>query len=208
MSGDEFFAWKGVDNCEFNQGAEARFLQLVTGWIEQSDGAVPVGAVVSDCSFLLNVSPATVKRYIQKHTSRFATLMVTERGLELRAGASQGGAHPSQAGGSTSQGGAPLSQAGGSTSQGGAPLSQAGGSTSQGGAPLSQAGGSTSQARRESKERVLAEWFDLPGTIAPASSAARSSPPSRSSTRLVSWLQARAVVRRRRQLRSLTPAGE
>ena len=180
MSGDEFFAWKGVDNCEFNQGAEARFLQLVTGWIEQSDGAVPVGAVVSDCSFLLNVSPATVKRYIQKHTSRFATLMVTERGLELRAGASQGGAHPSQAGGSTSQGGA----------------------------PLSQAGGSTSQARRESKERVLAEWFDLPGTIAPASSAARSSPPSRSSTRLVSWLQARAVVRRRRQLRSLTPAGE
>ena len=76
-------ALKSLDIIAFNQGAENRFVELVTAFLEE-EGPQPVNTVVSEASFELDISPATVKRYLQKHSARRAKFLIQEKLVRLR----------------------------------------------------------------------------------------------------------------------------
>ena len=76
-------ALKSLDLIAFNQGAEQRFVELVTAYLTE-EGPQPVNAVVSEASFELDISPATAKRYLQKHSARRAEFLIQEKLVRLR----------------------------------------------------------------------------------------------------------------------------
>jgi len=80
---NDLAALKNLDVIAFNQGAEKSFIDLVTDFLEE-EGPQPINAVISEASFELDISPATAKRYLQKHTARRAEFIVQEKLVRLR----------------------------------------------------------------------------------------------------------------------------
>lgn len=76
--------WKYIDLVQFNRDAESAFLRVVSRMIADAGGGVPVKVILSDVSFLLDISPQTVKRYLVKHSSRFGSLVVSKGVVSLR----------------------------------------------------------------------------------------------------------------------------
>ena len=76
-------ALKSLDIITFNQNAEKSFVELVSTFL-QEEGPQPVNTVISEASFELDISPATAKRYLQKHTARRAEFIVQEKLVRLR----------------------------------------------------------------------------------------------------------------------------
>lgn len=74
----DFRNQKHVDVMSFNAGAEAAFVELVRGLIEEAPGKtqVPLSEVMREASYELNVSTMTVKRYLTKMSARRAPLRV------------------------------------------------------------------------------------------------------------------------------------
>lgn len=80
---NDLSALKALDIIAFNQSAETRFVELVSAYL-QEEGPQPVGAIVSEASFELDISPATAKRYLLKHSARRAEFVVQEKLVRLR----------------------------------------------------------------------------------------------------------------------------
>ena len=76
-------ALKSLDIVAFNQNAEKNFVDLVTAFL-QEEGPQPVSTVIAEASYELDISPATAKRYLQKHTARRAEFIVAEKLVRLR----------------------------------------------------------------------------------------------------------------------------
>ena len=76
-------ALKSFDIIAFNQSAEDRFVQLVTTILE-TEGPQPVNTIIAETSFDLDISPATAKRYLLKHSARKAEFLVHEKLVRLR----------------------------------------------------------------------------------------------------------------------------
>ena len=80
---NDLTALKSLDVIAFNQGAEERFVALVKSYLEE-EGPQPVNAVLAEASFELDISPATAKRYLIKHSARRAEFVVLEKLVRLR----------------------------------------------------------------------------------------------------------------------------
>ena len=81
----DFSALKTTDITAFNRRAEGAFVEMVTAWLRQSgDGGLSEGFIVQNAAFLLDVSPATVKRYLFKHSAVVAEFEVSEGVVRLR----------------------------------------------------------------------------------------------------------------------------
>ena len=65
---------KALDPIEFNAGAERAFLTLATMLI--TDGAITTTGLIQEAAYELNISVATARRYLLKHTARHATLTI------------------------------------------------------------------------------------------------------------------------------------
>ncbi len=78
---------KDLDILTFNRQAERAFCELVTRWIEASEGqALDVSWVIREAAFELDISPETAKRYLLKHSAQNASFVVADRCVRLRAG--------------------------------------------------------------------------------------------------------------------------
>ena len=80
---NDLSALKALDIIAFNQSAESRFVELVTAYL-QEEGPQPVNAVIAEAAFELDISPATAKRYLLKHSARRAEFVVQEKLVRLR----------------------------------------------------------------------------------------------------------------------------
>lgn len=75
---------KHVDLMAFNASAEDRFIEKVRLMIEKSGRTViPIAKVYQECSYDLNVSPQTIKRYLVKHSAERAELRVFGKDVML-----------------------------------------------------------------------------------------------------------------------------
>jgi len=75
---------KHVDLMAFNASAEERFVEKVRLMIEKSNRTtIPISQVYQECSYDLNVSPQTVKRYLVKHSASRAELRVFGKDVML-----------------------------------------------------------------------------------------------------------------------------
>ena len=76
-------ALKSLDLVAFNQSAEKSFVDLVITFL-QEEGPQPVSTVITETAFELDISPATAKRYLQKHSARRAEFLIQEKLVRLR----------------------------------------------------------------------------------------------------------------------------
>ncbi len=76
---------KAVDLVAFNAGAEARFITWLADRITRSeDHALAAGWVISNAAYELDVSPATIKRYLMKFTADAAPFASNGKFITLR----------------------------------------------------------------------------------------------------------------------------
>jgi hypothetical protein len=80
---NDLTALKSLDVIAFNQSAEDRFVDLVSTYLHE-EGPQPVNAIIAEASYELDISPATAKRYLLKHSARRATFVVQEKLVRLR----------------------------------------------------------------------------------------------------------------------------
>lgn len=70
-------SFKSTDAVAFNLGAEQQFIRWLTKEIRGEPlRSVAVGWVIGNAAFHLDISPATVKRYIQKYTADLAPFYI------------------------------------------------------------------------------------------------------------------------------------
>jgi hypothetical protein len=74
---------KESDILAFNHDAEAAFVSLITG-ILQEDGKLSYREAVREAAFELNVSIETAKRYLEKHSARRAEFYIEDGSVTLR----------------------------------------------------------------------------------------------------------------------------
>jgi len=83
---DNWRASKGFDLVAFNAGAEKRFIAWLTAkLIKAKDNALPLIWVFSNAAYDLDVSVATVKRYMMKFTADRAPFASDGKTIQLRA---------------------------------------------------------------------------------------------------------------------------
>ena len=80
---NDLTALKSLDIIAFNQGAEKSFVVIVSDFLK-AEGPQPVSVVISEAAFELDISPATAKRYLVKHTARRAEFLVQDKLVRLR----------------------------------------------------------------------------------------------------------------------------
>ena len=76
--------YKAVDLVEFNRRSERRFEFAARRYLDLRGGSAPLADLVADMAALLDVSPVTVKRYIQKHGGRLGFLDVRGGVVSIR----------------------------------------------------------------------------------------------------------------------------
>ena len=76
-------ALKTLDAVGFNAGAEEAFLALAAMLI--AEGPVRVSELLQETAFELDISIATARRYLMKHTARHASLVVVGGYVQHRA---------------------------------------------------------------------------------------------------------------------------
>lgn len=75
---------KHLDINGFNQAAEKAFLKLVLELLAESGrDEIPLMRVLQECSFGLDLSVPTIKRYVIKHTARRAELRYFNKAIGL-----------------------------------------------------------------------------------------------------------------------------
>ena len=75
---------KHVDLMAFNASAEDQFVEDLRKLIEESGRpAIAISKVYQECSYNLNVSPQTVKRYLVKHSASRAEFRVFGKDVML-----------------------------------------------------------------------------------------------------------------------------
>ena len=80
---ESWAALKTLDAIGFNQCAEEAFLALAAMLI--AEGAVTVPELLQEAAFELDISIATARRYLMKHTARHASLVVVGGYVQHRA---------------------------------------------------------------------------------------------------------------------------
>ena len=76
-------ALKTLDAVGFNAGAEEAFLALAAALI--AEGPVRVSELLQETAYELDISVATARRYLMKHTARRASLVVVRGHVQHRA---------------------------------------------------------------------------------------------------------------------------
>jgi hypothetical protein len=80
--------WRGskaTDIVSFNAGAELHFVEWLTKKIRRSKTrSVGVGWAISNAAYELDVSVATIKRYLIKHTADAAPFKSDSKNIRLR----------------------------------------------------------------------------------------------------------------------------
>ena len=79
---ESWTALKALDPIGFNIGAEGAFLALAAALI--AEGAVTVPELLQEAAFELDISIATARRYLIKHTARHASLVIIRGHVQLR----------------------------------------------------------------------------------------------------------------------------
>ena len=79
---ESWAALKVLNPIGFNIGAEGAFLALAAALI--AEGAVTVPELLQEAAFELDISIATARRYLMKHTARHASLVIIRGHVQLR----------------------------------------------------------------------------------------------------------------------------
>ena len=80
---ESWAALKTLDAIGFNQCAEEAFLALAAMLI--AEGPVRVSELLQETAYELDISVATARRYLMKHTARRASLVVVRGHVQHRA---------------------------------------------------------------------------------------------------------------------------
>jgi len=83
LTDESWRALKALDPIEFNAGAEEAFLALAAALI--AEGSVRVSELLQETAYELDISIATARRYLLKHTARHATLTIVGGYVQHRA---------------------------------------------------------------------------------------------------------------------------
>lgn len=75
---------KELDAIAFNRAAEKEFLRLADRLLEEGGGEIEVEYLVGYAAYELDVSPATVKRYMAKHSTHPSAPFRVTRGVIVR----------------------------------------------------------------------------------------------------------------------------
>ena len=79
---ESWTALKALDPIGFNIGAEGAFLALAAALI--AEGSITVPELLQEAAYELDISVATARRYLLKHTARHASLVIIRGHVQLR----------------------------------------------------------------------------------------------------------------------------
>jgi len=79
---ESWAALKVLNPIGFNMGAEGAFLALAAALI--AEGSITVPELLQEAAYELDISVATARRYLLKHTARHASLVVVHGHVQLR----------------------------------------------------------------------------------------------------------------------------
>ena len=82
LTDESWAALKALDPIGFNAGAERAFLALAVTLI--AEGTITTAELIQETAYELDISVATARRYLLKHTARHATLTIVGGHVQYR----------------------------------------------------------------------------------------------------------------------------